>query len=413
MENSVQTVLKGATIFDGTDNGFYTDALLVFQDDKIVYIGSQKDCDIKIDDESLFYDVSGQFIIPGLIDTHVHLDLHGVPDTYQENLLDDKYRAIRAAIDMEKTVNSGFTTVRNVGSVNYIDIAVKKAVEDGLIAGPRILTSGKIICMQSAGSEYFSGMYREADGVDENRKAAREQLKEGVDFLKVMATGAIMNPGGIPGAPQLDVEEISAVVDEGLKLGIYTAAHAHGSEGIKNAIKAGVRTIEHGTLADEQTLKMMKYNNVYLVSTLSSNYFMVRKENEALIPDFMREKAEEVAQMRKNVIRKALEIGVKVIMGTDAGTPFNYHGNNSMELVRYVRENLMTPEQAIIASTRTAAEAIGLGDITGTLEVGKSADCLILNKNPLEDISCLLETQNITMTFKEGNPQKCLCEWNI
>ncbi len=413
MENSVQTVLKGATIFDGTDNGFHTDALLVFQDDEIVYIGSQKDCDIKINDESLFYDVSGQFIIPGLIDTHVHLDLHGFPDTYQENLLDDKYRAIRAAIDMEKTVNSGFTTVRNVGSVNYIDIAVKKAVEDGLIAGPRILTSGKIICMQSSGSEYFSGMYREADGVDENRKAAREQLKEGIDFLKVMATGAIMNPGGIPGAPQLDVEEISAVVDEGLKLGIYTAAHAHGSEGIKNAIKAGVRTIEHGTLADEQTLNMMKNNNVYLVSTLSSNYFMVRKENEALIPDFMREKAEEVAQMRKNVILKALEIGVKVIMGTDAGTPFNYHGNNSMELVRYVRENLMTPEQAIIASTRTAAEAIGLGDVTGTLEVGKSADCVILNKNPLEDISCLLETQNIIMTFKEGNPQKCLCEWNV
>lgn len=411
MEKSIQTVLKGATIFDGTDNGFHTDAMLVFQDDKIVYIGSQGECGIEINDDALVYDVSGQFIIPGLIDTHVHLDLHGVPDTYQENLLDDKYRAIRAAVDMEKTAKAGFTTVRNVGSVNFIDVAVKKAVEDGFIAGPRILACGKIICMKSAGSEYFSGMYREADGVDENRKAAREQLKEGVDFLKVMATGAIMNPGGVPGAPQLDVEEIRAVVDEGLKLGIYTAAHAHGAEGIKNAINAGVRTIEHGTLADDEALWMMKNNDVYLVSTLSSNYFMVRKENEESIPEFMREKAEEVAQMRKNVMRKALDIGVKVIMGTDAGTPYNYHGNNSMELVRYVRENLMTPEQAIIASTRTAAEAIGLGEITGTIEVGKSADCVVLKKDPLEDISCLLDTKNISMTFKEGKLQKCLFEW--
>ncbi|MFP4655645.1 MAG: amidohydrolase family protein [Methanohalobium sp.] len=411
MEESMQTVLQGATIFDGTDNGFHTDAVMVFQDDKIVYIGSQDECDIEINDDALVYDVSGQFIIPGLIDTHVHLDLHGVPDTYQENLLDDKYRAIRAAVDMEKTAKAGFTTVRNVGSVNFIDIAVKKAVEEGLIGGPRILTSGKIICMQSSGSEYFSGLYREADGIDENRKAAREQLKEGVDFLKVMATGAIMNPGGVPGAPQLNVEEIRAVVDEGLKLGIYTAAHAHGAEGIKNAINAGVRTIEHGTLADDETLWMMKNNDVYLVSTLSSNYFMVRKENEEAIPEFMREKAEEVSQMRKNVIRKALDIGVKVIMGTDAGTPYNYHGNNSMELVRYVRENLMTTEQAIIASTKTAAEAIGIGDITGTLEAGKSADCVVLKKDPMDDVTCLLDTNNISMTFKEGKLLKCLCEW--
>lgn len=393
-------VLKGGTVITGKGDCI-ENSLLIFKDSQIQAIGQQKE--ISIPEEAQIYDCHGQYIMPGLIDTHVHLDMHGLPDIYHESLVEDKLRTIRATIEMANTLRSGITTIRNAGSANYIDIAVKKAVEEKLILGPRILASGRIICMLAAGNEYFKGLYREADGVDENRKAAREQIKEGADFLKVMATGAIMNPGGIPGAPHLDVEEIRAVVEEGEKIGLRTAAHAHGAEGIKNAIKAGVKTIEHGTLADDEARKMMVDNDIYLISTLSSNYWMLYAGNKNEIPEFMQDKAEEIAKIRRENLHKALQAGVKVAMGTDAGTPYNFHGKNAMELVQYVKTGLMSEMEAITTSTKISAEAIGLGEITGTLEPGKSADCLVLKKNPLQDINCLIQLENISLIFKEAN----------
>jgi imidazolonepropionase-like amidohydrolase len=303
---------------------------------------------------------------------------------------------------MGNTLRSGITTVRNAGSTNYIDIAVREAVEQGFAVGPRILASGRIICMLTAGNEYFPGLYREADGVDENRRAAREQLKEGADYLKVMATGAIMNPGGVPGAPHLNVEEIQAVVEEAEKIGTYTAAHAHGAEGIKNAIRAGVRSIEHGTLADDEALTMMADRGIYLTSTLSSNFWMLQASRGNGVPQFMLEKAKEVAKIRKDTLHRAIDRGVPVIMGTDAGTPDNFHGKNAMELVRYVKEGLMTELEAIRASTQTAAEALGLGDCLGTLERGKCADLLVLGADPLQDIESLVRLDNLLFIFKGG-----------
>ncbi len=399
MEEHAYTVLEGAAFFDGQSE-IIDDAVLVFKGPRIHAVGRRTEVDIP--DQATHFDLTGQFIIPGLIDTHIHLDLHGLPDTYHESLIEDKLRTIRAAVEMGNTVRAGITTVRNAGSTNFIDIAVRKAVEEGLVVGPRILASGKIICMMTAGNEYFKGLYHEADGVDENRKAAREQLKEGADYLKVMATGAIMNPGGVPGAPHLNVEEIRAVVEEGEKSGKHTAAHAHGAEGIKNAVRAGVRTIEHGTLADEEALKMMADQGIFLTSTLSSNFWMLNAHSKNGIPQFMFDKAEEVASIRRKNLRRALQMGVQVVMGTDAGTPYNYHGKNAMELTQYVQEGIMNEKEAIIASTRTAADAIGMLDSLGTLEKGKYADCLVLNKNPLKDITCLQDLDALTLIFKEG-----------
>lgn len=400
MDLEEQIVLQGATLING-NGGLIPDSVLVLHKENISAAGPREE--VQMPNQAKIYDVRQKFIMPGLIDAHVHLDMHGMPDTIHESLVENKLRAIRASIEMGNTLRAGITTIRNAGSTAYIDIAVRKAVQEGLIIGPRILACGKIICMLSAGSEYFKGLYREADGADENRRAAREQLKEGADFLKVMASGAIMNPGGVPGATQLDVDEIRAVVQEGAKIGKHTAAHAHGAQGIKNAVQAGVRTIEHGTLADEDALKMMLDRNIYLVSTLSSNFWMLRyKKEQNGLPQFMYEKAREIAKIRSETLHQAIDLGVRVVMGTDAGTPYNYHGKNSMELVQYVEEGLMNEMEAIMASTKYAAQAIDLADEVGTLEPGKSADFLVLNKNPLQDIRSLLDIKNLQMVFKQG-----------
>jgi len=396
----MHTILKGMTLIDGTGR-IIEDAILVWKDQHIVAVGQKSQIEQPAD--AIIYNLDGKFVIPGLIDTHIHLDMHGMADTYHESLVEDKLRTIRATIEMGNTIRAGITTVRNAGSANYIDIAVRKAVEEDLIVGPRILASGKIICMHSAGNEYFEGLYYEADGVDENRKAAREQLKQGADLLKVMATGAIMNPGSVPGAPQLDEDEIRAVVKEGKKVGKHTAAHAHGAKGIKNAVAAGVRTIEHGTLADAEALQMMLEKGVFLTSTLSSNFWMLNARSRKEVPQFMSEKAEEVAKIRRENLHRAIDMGVKVMMGTDAGTPYNFHGRNAMELAQYVKHGVMDEMDAIIASTRTAADGIGLLDQIGTLEKNKYADCVVLRENPLENIESIASLENIYLVFKEGD----------
>lgn len=393
------TALHGATLIDGQGR-VICDSVVLVEDEYLLEVGPASE--VSIPNQARRVDLSGKHVIPGLVDAHIHLDLHGMTDTYHENLVEDKLRTIRATIEMGNTVRAGITTVRNAGSVNYIDVAVKRAVDEGLVEGPRILASGKIICMMTAGNEYFKGLYREADGVDENRRAAREQLKQGADCLKVMATGAIMNPGGVPGAPHLNVEEIRAVVEEGAKMGKHTAAHAHGAEGIKNAVRAGVRSIEHGTLADEEALHMMAQRGVFLISTLCSNFWMVKAGSNNSIPQFMSQKAREISDIRRRNLQRAARMGVKIAMGTDAGTPYNFHGRNAMELTQLVEQNIMTPMQAITAATRTAAEAIDRLDCIGTLQRGKCADLLVLDRDPLQDIRCLQEARHIHSVWKEG-----------
>jgi len=393
-------VLTGATLIDGTGTIPVENAVLLINGDIIEAVGAKNE--IPVPDGTEVIDVQGKYLLPGLIDTHIHMDLHGMADTFQENLVEDKLRTLRVAREMENTLRAGFTTIRNVGSVNYIDFAIKAGIEQGLVKGPRILTSGRAISMTCSGTEYFAGFYRLADGPQECRKAAREQLKQGADLLKVMATGAIMNPGGVPGAPQLDVDEIKAVVDEGVKLGKHTAAHAHGAQGIINSVLAGVRTIEHGTMADNEAIAMMADKGVFLVPTLMVHECWINHGKNQDVPKFMLEKSRSIEQQGREVLHKAIAAGVRIAMGTDAGTNFNYHGKNSNEIIAYVKHGFMTPMEALQSATQTAAAAIDMDQQIGTLEQGKFADCLVLENNPLEDINGLADPQNIIMVIKGG-----------
>ena len=393
-------IYKNATLITGATDQAIPDAVLVVNNETIIYAGPAKGWQDSNDHEEV--DLDGHWIIPGLIDCHIHMDLYGFGDTFQENLVEDKLRTLRSAKLMSDTLCAGFTTIRNVGTVNHIDFAVKAGIEAGYFKGPRICTSGKIISMTCSGTEYFDGMYRVADGVDDCRKAAREQLKEGADCLKLMATGAVMNPGGVPGAAQLNEDEIRAVVEEGLKLGKHTAAHAHGADGIINAVNAGVRTIEHGTMADERAIESMAAAGTYLVPTMSlHDLFMAHIDT---VPEFMIEKSSRMQDDYIDIVKQAVKAGVPIAMGTDAGTNYNYHGNNAAEIVYLVEKEILSPMTAIQASTRVAAEAIQMADRVGTLEPGKLADFIVLDRDPVEKIRTLAEPKHIHQVFKGGAP---------
>lgn len=398
------TIIRNTTLLDGTGTAARQGMDIAFDTEGIKEIAPGGTGTIDKADEIV--DGSGKAVLPGLIDCHIHMDLHGFANTYDENLVEDKLRTVRAAREIERTLARGFTTIRNVGSVNHIDFAVKKAIELGYCRGPRILTAGQIISMTAEGNDYFQGLYREANGTDEVRAAAREQLKGGADFLKLMATGAFMNPGGIPGAAQLEIEEMRAAVEEAEKLNLHVAAHAHGAQGIKNAVRAGVRTIEHGTLVDEEGIELMREYGVYMVPTFVVGYQM-RSHQEENIAEHMLEDEKKEGHKGMENLRRAIAAGVNICYGTDAGTPFNYHGDNAYQLELFVKLDYYSPEEAIYTATGAAAEAIGLGDRIGTLEKGKEADLIMVDQSILTDLAGL--TRGVEAVYLGGRKvnQEC------
>jgi imidazolonepropionase-like amidohydrolase len=245
-------------------------------------------------------------------------------------------------------------------------------------------------------------MYREADGVDEVRKAAREQLKAGADLIKVLATGAVLTPDEQPGAVQFGLDELTVAVEEARKVGKGVAAHAHAIEGIRNAVEAGARTIEHGTYLnqDERLMATMAERGIFLVPTLKTGFDVLSGDRPG-VPTWIREKMKAVQEDALLSVRRASEFGVPIAMGTDAATPYNYHGDNAMELV-WMQEAGLSPMQAIVASTANAARALGWDSWLGTLEPGKVADLLVVAGNPLDNLRLLADRRHIELVFKDG-----------
>lgn len=341
-------------------------------------------------------DFSDKTVMPGMINCHTHICLIPVSDSDEFLKYSVPERTIIAADNAKKYLLSGVTTIRDLGGVDGIDLVIRDYIKNGTIEGPDILASGQLLTM-TGGHGHSMGI--ECDGVDECRKAARLQMKKGADIVKIMATGGVLTKGVEPGQSQLNEDEINAAVIEAHKAGKKTAAHAQGAQGIKNAIKAGIDSIEHAFYLDDEGIEMMLERGVFLVPTLAPPYF-IYENREAMEPEFVR-KISQSAQSHKNGLKKAIKAGVKIAAGTDGGTPFNLHSNTYKE-IQLLSENGMTNYQAIIAGTRYAAECLGLDD-RGTLEVGKKADFIVLDESPLDNINTLSNVQQI---YKAGKKIK-------
>ena len=393
-------LLKNLTLIDGTGKPPQHQRTLVIQGGRVVSLGDEAHWVEQPGEAVTTLDLSGRYVLPGLIDCHVHLAGNGAPDSRLQG--DVGWATLLMLKHAQNSLAAGITTVRDVGGRHGLEFAVRRAIEDGLWAGPRMQLSGKLLSITSAGTEYYEGMYHEADGVDEVRKAAREQLKAGADLIKVLATGAVLTPNEIPGAVQYNLDELRVAVEEAAKVGKPVAAHAHGIQGIRNSVAAGVKTLEHGTYLhqDERVIETMAERGIFLVPTLKAGFDVVQGERPG-VPAWIQEKLKYIQEDAIRSVQSALKGGVPIAMGTDAATPYNFHGDNAMELVWMVEAGL-SPMQAIVSATSNAARALGWESWLGTVEPGKVADLIVVTKNPLEDIAVLTERRNIELVIKEG-----------
>ncbi len=398
-------VFKNCLLIDGISDEPIATGCVIVDGDKIAYAGPEDSQEIQKFSDAEVLDLNGMTLMPGMIDTHVHLSLNGSPNYFNEMIMESAtLAALKAVKKVDRILKSGFTTIRTLGDKGQIDIAMKTAIENGDILGPRIRTSGMCLTITGGHGDMFpphveiQGMGRIVDGPVEARKAAREQIKAGADNIKLMATGGGMSPGP-PTVAQLTIEEMQAAVEEAEKYDKTTAAHAIGVDGIKNALKAGVRTIEHGSFLDAEGIDLLLAKDAYLVPTLAA-FKTIKYGKEGGVPEYTIEKVQYFQTAHTKNLKKAMAAGVNIIVGTDAGTPFNYHGESAYELECLVA-NGFSEMQAIRAATKTAAEALMLPEL-GTVEKGKVADLIVIDGSPLEDIKILQDVDKVKMVFKEG-----------
>jgi imidazolonepropionase-like amidohydrolase len=336
-------------------------------------------------------------LLPGLIDCHVHFSISGGPDWLTE--VTDPYAILcwRAERHAENTLRAGFTSVRTLGGLEGLEVALRDAQREGLVLAPRIVPANRLICM-TGGHARFLGV--EVDGADEVRKAVREQLKAGADAIKLIATGGVMTPGVEIGNQQLTLEEMSAAVQEAHKAGRRVAAHAHRGDGIRDAVLAGVDSIEHGSFLSDDLIALMREHGTRLSATLVAAAGIADAPPNT-VPAWARAKADVAARANRDSFQRAAEAGVTIVLGTDAGTPYNFHGANARELALMV-ENGLPRRTALRAATRNGAELLGIADQVGTIEVGKQADLVLCRGDAIQDPARLADRSTIQAVIQAG-----------
>ena len=378
--------IHAQTLIDGISDTPKLDQLITIEDDKIVQIEDYHEINEDIIHESV--------VTPGFFNCHVHILYPVGFDSKKEFSLMEK--AFYAQKHCKEYLESGVTFIRAVGTEENYDLQIKEAIDNHVIEGPHMYCAGKVICM-TGGHGWQEGI--EADGKDACLKAVRTQLRSGVDLIKMMATGGVMTKGVEPGNAQFTVDEMKVMIEEAHKAGRKAATHAQGLQGIKNALYAGIDSIEHGCFLDDECLELMKEHNTFLVPTLCAPQCIIDKGVENGVAQYMVDKTLKVKDAHVESVKKAYEKGIQIALGADAGTPFNYHSNTAYEMELLARLDISNMDILKMA-TINSARCVGVEKDYGSIEVGKQADLVCLNENPLENISNVRKINRVIQSGK-------------
>ena len=348
------------------------------------------------------------FVLPGFMDMHVHLAQEYVPKAERESKIEPEYRALFAANAASKTLMAGFTSVRNLGDGGMETISLREAIRKGLVIGPRIFTSGKTIATTGGHGDPTNGMPKDnyspptpeegvIDSPEEAIKAVRQRYKDGTDGIKITATGGVLSVAKSGENPQFTNDELIAIIATANDYGLWTAAHAHGKEGMKRAVIAGINSIEHGTYMDQEVMDLMKARGTYYVPTIMAGDWVAKK---AKIPNFfpalVKPKAEKIGPQIQSTFAKAYKAGVKIAFGTDSGV--SAHGDNWQEFI-LMTDAGMSNKDALKSATIETAKLLRVEDKLGQIKPGMLADIIAVQNNPIEDISTV---KNVSFVMKDG-----------
>tara|TARA_B000000437_G_scaffold199695_1_gene162408 strand:+ start:437 stop:1717 length:1281 start_codon:yes stop_codon:yes gene_type:complete len=375
-------------------------------------ITSVSDGYINKSDFQEYYDLKDSYVLPGLMDAHVHLAQEYVPKAERDLKVEPEFNAIFAAANAIKTLNAGFTTVRNVGDGGMETISLRNAINKGIVPGPRILTSGKTIATTGGHGDPTNGLPTDlyepptpeegvVDSFEDIKKAVRQRYKDGTDGIKITATGGVLSVAKSGENPQFTNNELEALISIAKDYGLWVAAHAHGKEGMLRAVNAGVTSIEHGTFMDEEVMDAMKKNGTYYVPTILAGEWVAEKSKiDNFFPELVRPKAAKIGPQILDTFTKAHKYGVKIAFGTDSGV--SAHGDNWQEFALMVKGG-MSPLETIQSATLETAKLFKLENEIGKIKTGFSADIIALRDNPLENIESL---KDISFVMKEGTRYK-------
>jgi imidazolonepropionase-like amidohydrolase len=399
-----ELVIVGGRVWDGTG----TDprpATVVVRDDRIVGVQPPS---AALPAGATRIDAAGGFVMPGMIDCHVHLSSTGAANYELQRLKDLlPLQALRGAANARTMLMAGFTTVRDLSSAAFMNVGIRQAFDEGLMIGPRVLAAGMSLTVPGGhGDGYYRpeiSVAREGivNGPDEARRTVREWVKMRVDLIKLLVTGGVMTDGSDVGALQWTREELEAAIGQAHQLGKRVAGHCHGAVGVKEGVRAGLDTVEHGTMLDEEAVALMVERGTFLVPTIIAGQRIVSYGTAGGIAPHVVRKGEQIGEWHRKSVRMAHEAGVKISFGTDCGTPFNRPGDNAVELGLMVECGL-SPSEALQSATRVAADACGLSDQLGALDEGKLADLVVVDGEPLSSVAVMADTSAIAYVVKGG-----------